>query len=124
MLSDEQQASMRATNAKLFDPNAAQAVEVVIWRNVVSPDGEGGQISDWQVVTTTHAIRERATRQQIQAVVADRVTNATYWAVELPVTTPITDKDRIVEAARTFEVLAALDDSFGIDLIVVCLEVT
>lgn len=123
MLSDDQQASMRATNAKLFEPSAAQSVAVAIWRNVGVPDGEGGVLTDWQITSTTTAIRERATRQQIQMVVGDRVTNATYWALELPVGTNITANDRIVEQARKFEVLAPLDDSFAIDLLVLCIEV-
>ena len=117
MIDAEQAAGMRATNALTLVTPAQ------VWRAEETPDGEGGTIEDWNVVVNTVCSREPATRQQLELVIADRVASVTYWSIELPVGTDVTAKDRIVTENRTFEVVAPVDDSYGLDLVLVCLEV-
>ena len=86
------------------DLTASMPSQVTIERVTLTSDGMGGQTEAWATVGTALA-RVSPTGAGLDDIVGGEVLNQTPWVVTVPVGTSVTERDRVVYEAQTFEVI-------------------
>lgn len=117
MITPDELAAMRATQVETL-PDTCQ-----VRRKTLTSDGMGGQIENWETVTTVACRVAPSGHSPQEQVIAERMSATSTWTLTLPADTDVTAADRLVVGARTFEVAAVLARSFETARRVVCTEV-
>lgn len=87
-------------------------------------DGIGGQTETWDNYGTVVA-RVSPSGAGLDDIIGGEVLNKTPWVVTLPVGTSVTERDRIVYSAQTFEVIRTNNPrSWDTCIRCECMEVT
>lgn len=97
---------------------------VTISRVTLTSDGMGGMSESWSTVGTAVA-RVSPTGAGLDDIVGGEVLNQTPWVVTVPVATSVTERDRIIYAGQTFEVIRTNNPrSWDTCIRCECMEVT
>lgn len=119
MLSSRQLAAMRATVL------AAMPGTAVLYERTATRTALGGETVAWSAYGTCayHSALPSTTSEVNEVTIAARQTNRQIWIVTLPHDTAISTACRVVDGARTFEVVAApLADSYALQVRVFAVE--
>jgi head-tail adaptor len=106
------------------DLTASMPSQVVIERVTLTSDGMGGQTETWAPVGTVVA-RVSPRGAGLDDIIGGEVLNQTPWMVTVPVGTSVTERDRVVYEAQTFEVIRTnAPRSFDTCVRLECMEVS
>jgi head-tail adaptor len=108
------------------DLTASMPSQVVIERVTLTSDGMGGQTEAWAPVGTVVArVSPRSVASGLDDIIGGQVLNQTPWMVTVPVGTSVTERDRVVYEAQTFEVIRTnAPRSFDTCVRLECMEVS